>query len=387
VGRRTEQANMDETRRTRAKAWATRNRDGLTIAVISFALAAVWSAFVARIDPIWAVAVLNGAMMLILVLQRASVSASVSRLRDVVIYELGIPWHETLYSSRQRHFVREKRILAQTVVERILPSVIDRVRPSHPDSPILIILDSGTTITPIFEEIMRHGVRSSSGMLPRDKVRLATNNVAGIDVVQRMAQEFLTEEEFTLLGGTPLGTYRATTGPTTLSTLRSQLEMHKKRSIGIVTANWLLVGQEHNMLALCARGRGHADFKKLIVEEVEYLIVVSPLGKIFCIDSVERIGQLMRGREAHRPQDEYQRVSIDRPRERTILVSTRRAIDSRSPLSALSLQLFEKDAGHRGNFTLESPIDPFLPGDDERGIDLPHLWTRKHTRELFHEVK
>jgi hypothetical protein len=332
-------------------------------------------------------------MMILLVLQRASMSETVSRFRDIVINELRIPWYETLYSRREQHFVKEKRLLAKNVVEDVLPRVVDRILQADSGARLRIVLDSGTTITPLFEELVARGVTNTA----REQVssQVITNNLAGIEVVQKQEtgpQRYLTEDNFTLLGGTPLATYRATTGPVTEQALIQLLSEPGFTTIGILTANWLLIGKGHNSLSICAKGRGHLGFKALVAANCEYVFVVAPLGKIFTLDSVEEVDRLMQkyaGSERD-VDDHYNRVMFDeQKRSKTFLVTTKRPADSNSPLCVLSAQVFGLPPRSRTNFTvLENPLtySPSGSRDEVRNIELPHLWTRKCTAILFDEV-
>ncbi|MGQ0767231.1 MAG: hypothetical protein ACT4OZ_16405 [Gemmatimonadota bacterium] len=372
----------------------TRNRNALGTGTVftaaGIAIPLLWTSA----NPIWVVVTLNFAMMALLVLQRSNMSDSITRFRQIVVQELGLPWYETLYTNREQHFVKEKRLLAKTVVEKILPELIDHIHEANGDVPIRIVLDSGTTITPLFNELVVHGVTTTRGQ--KVPAQIITNNLAGIEVVQKQESDApmrLTEDDFTMLGGTPLSTYRATTGSVTELGLATLLAEKGHATIGIITANWLLIGKQHNTLSICAKGRGHKAFKALVAESCDHVLVVSPLGKILTQDSVGEVHRLMQthARGERRSDETYEAVTFDPSRkERTILVTTRRPSDSNSPLRVLSSQLFGLPARNRTNFTLaeRSPgYAPFGSDDEVRNIELPHHWTRRCTDELFDEVE
>jgi hypothetical protein len=332
-------------------------------------------------------------MMLLLVLQRASISDAVSRLRTIVTRDLGLSWYDTLYSRREHHFTAEKRFLARVVVEDVLPKLVDEIDKANSKPQIRIVLDSGTTITPIFDELVSHGLTNTN--LEQVPVEVVTNNLAGIDVIQRQSssgRHHLREPHFTLLGGTPLATYRATTGSVTEDTLDALLADPQYVTIGVLTANWLTIGTGHNTLALWARGRGHRPFKQLVASSCNYVLVVTPLGKIFCLDGFQRAENLMEkhGAPPRGRGESYEPVLLSsEKRARTFLVTTRRPAGSQSPLAALSARLFGLPSESRTNFSIVENRVTFSPqgsADEIRRVELPHLWTRACTDVLFGEV-
>jgi hypothetical protein len=306
-----------------------------------------------------------------------------------------VPWYETLYSRREQHFIKEKHILAQNLVEDVLPRIVDQILLENPHAEIRIILDSGTTITPIFGEMLAHGVADTNRR--QREIEIITNNLAGIEAVQKQAvgsHRHLQERHFTLLGGTPLGTYRATTGDVTETTLKQLLTDETRTRIGIITANWLLCGRAHNVLTLCARGRGHPAFKRLVADLCDYVVIIAPLGKIFALDTIAEVEDLIakHGGGIEAGADRYEPVVVGKTKERkerTLLVTTQRSPETGSPLCYLSQQLQTLPFHLRTNFVMERALEFSPPGskDEIRRTDLPHLWTRKCPDVLFGEVR
>jgi hypothetical protein len=385
---------------TSLKNWATRNRDPLTIGILFFAITSVPPVLAKGGNPLWVVIVLNLAMMGFLLLQRASVGEAITRLRNIVIYDLGLPWSETQYSRRSKHFVEEKELLADCLVDHILPDLLEKIRQEAAHPQVQIILDSGTTITPMFEKLARKGISLPTNA-PSLKIEFFTNNLAGIEELQKLdhlSHKKLSEEDFTLIGGTPLGRYRATTGKYAEEALGAILSNSNQRDngtrvkVGIVTANWLLVGHGHDSISLCARGRGHPEFKKLVIDKCDYLIIVAPLGKVLALDDERRLNDLL-PRESDiqtGEKREYDLIPIEQSRKsKTFLLTSQRPIGSISPLKILSSQIFNQNPAVCKNFILHLSCPEYSPPgstEEVRMAEMPHSWTRKYAKELFGEV-
>lgn len=383
------------TRRGTLRAWAARNRNELTFTVLGILGGAVVSLLLARANPIWIIVLSNLTLIALFLLQRASIDAAIARLRHIVVYDLGVPWLDSQYHSRERHFGEEKRLLARAVVERVLPRLFEQIARTRSNPRFRLILDSGTTITPVFAHLVRRGILKSGG--ERFHPDVYTNNLAGIDELQRLdsiRDQELAEREFTLLGGRPLSRYRATTGPHTNAALQAVFDAPDPDgrpivTVSVLTANWLLVGQGHRTLTLCARGPGHPEFKRIVADHSDYVVVVAPLGKILALDNVDELNELLPRDEAQ-GSDHHRYGAIEIPGElleRTYLLTTRRPEDSKSPLSFLSRSLFDKHPSYRTNFTIDEDWCPeFSPAgsaDDVWAYETPHEWTRRHARRLF----
>jgi hypothetical protein len=384
----------EESSYEKLKTFVTEKRDqfgfGLLFTIASAALGLV----IAGQDPVWIIVLLNFGLIGLFLLQRASVGASMKRLRHIVVYDLGVPWLETQYHKREKHFVDEKHKLAEALVRYTLPRIFDHASKSAKSPTIRLILDSGTTIVPIFEQLVRRGLQNDDG--DAFKPEIYTNNLAGIFEVQKLdylAGRKLTEEDFTLLGGTPLGRYRATTGDLTLRAVEPLFDKtdaagHPVITVGVLTANWLLVGKGHASLALCARGRGHPEFKRVVATSCTHLVIVAPLGKILALSTAPELNVMLPREERRETKFQYEDIPIPVSRlATTYLLTTRRPEESESPLQFLSDSLFRLEHSARENFIIDEDCPGFNPTaaskDELRDIELPHEWTRKHVKKLF----
>ncbi len=297
----------------------------------------------------------------------------------------GFSWIENQYFKRLRHFLDEKKSLARILVNEILPNLIKKICNNSPNlCEINIILDSGTTITPIFPNLIKAGIPTKREV----KFNFFTNNLAGIDEIHKMdtsGKDALTERDFNLIGGQPLNKYRATTGELTQRILEDIWENQKRSnnetiSVGIITANWIIGGVGLESLQICARGTGHFEFKVSIIKNCQYIILVAPLGKILPVSSVDELNVFI--------SDDYRayKIPVDK-RNTTYLLTSYRSTHSISPLLRISDRLKNiKERNKSQNFIFcdENPVfDPINNREEVRLIDLPHDYIRENFKKVY----
>ncbi|UCD76401.1 MAG: hypothetical protein JSV91_05640 [Phycisphaerales bacterium] len=379
-----------------------RNRDQIIVAVIATSVGGAGMAAIGTLlqdrDPRWLLAAVGFLICVVVsssvLIQARLIHRASIRIRDVVVHEFGHPWRETQYHQRAKHFVEEKRRLAEVLVEQELPTLVRGLAATHPNAEIYLILDSGSTITPVFRPLVRAGI----GLEDDDhlNIQVYTNNLAGIEELQKLDQpggRVLQPDQFTLIGGHPLDRYRATTGDETeqfLDALWQRQTAHGANivTVGVLTANWLLYWHDH--ITLCARGRGHPEFKRSVAGGSQHLILIAPLGKILSLSSVDRLNAMMMdaGEAARWSGDQRRYEAIEIPREKTdraILLTSRRPRHSLSPLHSLSNRLFGEKEG-KDNFDLSEfcpEYEPYGSNQEVFNIELPHIWTRDLHTELF----
>jgi len=87
----------------------------------------------------------------------------VSRLWGDVERILG-PHSWNQYQERATHFTVEKQILCDSLIVTYLPQVLKKCYEEHellkgqPPDGVDVIIDSGTTLTPCFSDLKRHGI-------------------------------------------------------------------------------------------------------------------------------------------------------------------------------------------------------------------------------------
>lgn len=308
---------------------------------------------------------------------------------DKIMIDLfGFSWRENQYFSRLQHFVDEKKLLSGILVKKLLPDIVDKICDQNSKiKNIKIILDSGTTITPVFPHLIRTGVPTEKSV----KFSFYTNNLAGIDEIHKLDKSektTLSERDFNLIGGRPLSKYRATTGNITQDFLKSLfLEQQNSKGetiiIGIITANWIIGGTGLQEMQICARGEGHFDFKVMLIENCLYVIVVAPLGKILPLAKVDELNGFISKYE-----QKYQAYKIpENLKNTTYLLTSFRDICSVSPLNRMSDSF--KNVFRRGdnkNFRFYSDTPEFDPKNNIQEsilIDLPHKYIRENFRDIY----
>ena len=297
------------------------------------------------------------------------------------------------YWARLKHFPKEKAKLAEVFVNKTLPKIIKKICKDYEEIETLnIIIDSGTTITPIFKDLVCSGIELSECDI---KYEIYTNNLAGIDEIYNIDPKAckLGDREFNLIGGKPLKTYRATTGASTLDFLqtiwtRQNNEKNKGKiiTLGVLTANWFTCGMGFENLAITAKGEGHFDFKVNVLNNSHYVIMISPLGKLLPIQSENILNELV----SEEPNIEYQSFVI--PQEKannTFLLTSKRPQTTLSPVAGTSLRLkYLVDNKIKTNYVLSEDCPLFDPEGDRYEVivtELPHKYIRDNFQKIFHE--
>ncbi len=315
---------------------------------------------------------------------------------DHIITEyFGYAWQQNKYFKRSHHFIEEKSDLANSVVKELLPCVIQRIDQEHgqANKTIRIILDSGTTITPIFPCLVRYGVSGKAN--DSHNFVFYTNNLAGIDEIHRIPprkKDKFSETDFNLIGGQPLNQYRATTGGFTEGILKDLFDEQDKSkgkiiSIGIITSNWFLCHRSLDKLHICARGRGHLAFKKILVDCCDYIIFVTPLGKLLPMDSIDTFNSVLKNE--HKDSDSSYRefvIPLEK-RDKCYLHTSFRKPYSPSPLRHVSDRLKDiKIENSSENYIFSGFCPAFDPKEDQyqaRRMDLPHDYIQTNFKKIY----
>lgn len=293
------------------------------------------------------------------------------------------------YAEREEHFEKEKILLADIFVDKVLPNTIKKILLEYPNLKMLnLIFDSGTTITPIFPRIMKKGI-----FLEEKKFIIYTNNLAGINEIQKLnpVDCLLKERHFNLIGGQPLSKYRATTGEHTQMFLEAiwenqnkdkelKQENQSKREIitlSVITSNWLLTGEDFKNISICARGEGHFNFKRSVIENSDYLILLAPLGKMLPLNNLTILHDILKDAQ----DKEYEDYTIPTSKkERTYLLTSFRSTDSLSPLCNVSTRFKDIEKNQNGaNYQICKEWPHFEPEGDKFKVtvtELPHQYIR-----------
>ncbi len=322
------------------------------------------------------------------------------RYLEAHLAELFGRYGRTQYVVRLSHFPEEKNLLAEELVRHQLPVTIKqllkdfRAKNNRMPGRIVVLVDSGTTLAPIFPKLRRHGYGFQIPKDIKERIHIYTNSLSGIaafDLEDRTAGE-IPETGIHLLGGNPLDMYRATTGEDTrraMENLRKQYEMDSDVIIGIVTANWILVGPAYDRLILCAKGRGHLEFKEQLVKMADRIIVVAPLGKLLRLNSHEDLNEILRkeGMTAYDSFDIKQKSKEDC--SVSLLTTFRRRRGSLLFYhSSMLARAHDSRAGSKPYYDINPSskslaYDPMLPKEQQWELDVPHDYLRPHADILL----
>jgi len=227
---------------------------------------------------------------------------------------------KTLFGERMGHFYDEKRQLA----EQFLPQLLKRCRKliEEDGKRVTLLIDSGTTLYPIFEQLAEAAVSSRANEETwLDKVQVVTNNLPGIGTLMSQGRRNPNNRfsplavHCLLLPGHPLPVYAAVTGKPAVDALEA-LEREASDDtdyfIALVTGNWIQLRSDPPCPTPLARGTGHVDLKQAFVKFAAETYVVTPLGKIFMDFLLHEINDALELRTTYSDADRqpYEEIKI-----------------------------------------------------------------------------
>src|SRR5262249_18338096 len=134
-------------------------------------------------------------------------------VNQVLIDHFSYASRDNQFLRRRGHYALEKHVLAKVLAHKVLPRIVEKI---CNDVQVLtrlnIIIDSGTTLTPVFPELFASGIPIKKKDV---KLYIYTNSMSGIEEIHKLGHSdsfALTERDISLIGGQPLSKYRATTG-------------------------------------------------------------------------------------------------------------------------------------------------------------------------------
>ena len=215
---------------------------------------------------------------------------------------------KTLFGERVGHFTAEKEQLA----EQFLPLLLERCHHllNSGKRHIYLLIDSGTTLYPLFQQLGRAAVRLRENQQNWiDGVRIVTNNLPGMeslmDVGRRNPNNRYSDLAINcqLLPGVPLPVYSAVTGElatAALADLKAGADTEHDVFIAIVTGNWIRVRRTPPLCPIpLARGTGHREFKQALIDCSDEIYVVGSLGKLFIEQPLEDVNRALDLDEKH----------------------------------------------------------------------------------------
>ncbi len=310
-------------------------------------------------------------------------------------------YSQTLFGDRSGHFYEEKKVIAS----RFVPLLLSRCKHliEERGKKVYLIVDSGTTLKPLFKLIGSSTVQASENKEQWiKKLSIFTNNLPGVQSLMENGRPHPKNRysglaiDCHLLPGVPLPVYSAVTGQETeeaLFNLRKLSEQTKDAIfIGISTGNWIRIRKTPKRCPVpLGRGEGHLTFKQAVLDVSDEMFVISPLGKIFANASNKAVNRLLKlSTQAIDPERKaYDELEVDDNKAGTIKLVTTSRKENRL-LQSLSIYLL-------GQMDLNERIDDKkfvtddigktadiafmcddLPNEDylERNTEFPHIHTR-----------
>lgn len=373
------------------KEFLARNRDQIILSVASIGVSALATILITYLDPEAKALVLItffGMTGLILLLAlffnlRIIFDERFDRVKKILIDYFGFAALTNDYYRRKQHFVIEKQHLAEQLVNLALPRIIDEELGDDTPERINLILEAGTTIAAIFPFLTKETMENTGCA---EKIHIYTNNLAGVVELHRSVtfqRDPFPESHINLLGGTPLYDYQAVTGDTATEAL-DQLagSFEGQKNIGVVTGNWIIGGGGLKTLRIVARGPGHMNVKKKLIEICDYVIVLAPLAKLVRTEHVNFLNEIS---NYHDPYEEYE---IESARKDSVcLLTTMRVEGSTSPLTTSTktlLSIRNNDGGT--NYKVCKCTDYYYIHGNEQEIretEFPHDYVRENLEDLY----
>lgn len=307
----------------------------------------------------------------------------------------GSAWRNTQFYQRKGHYSEEKHELSKILVKNVLPDIIEKItsgkitfgetegESSQNYNRFNFIIDSGSTIAPAFKYLPYLKIPGEE-----NKVMFYTNNIAGVGELHKanIGNPIFNETNFYLLGGNPLSKYMATTEATEKATETNFNQIKKDKqtiNISIMTSNWIMVGDDFEKLVLCAKGRGHTHFKKILLKNSDLIIIVSPLGKLLKISDVRQLNDIVG--------EDYDDIKIENiTQDKVYLLTTFRKSKSISPLRQYSEKFTKRLKGkfhkNKRNYLLHKNSNEFEYHGTEAEViskELPHSYMVKGFDEVY----
>lgn len=195
----------------------------------------------------------------------------------------------SLFSFRLKHFKEEKRRISEYLFTDIIEN-IKCIEENDPNDKYILLLDSGSTIYPVFEVLCNaYFISDNKRKKYFEKIVIITNNVAGANLlteIGRSGDNITANMLFScfVLPGVIEGKYNAVLSEQTASYIpiainhfkENQIEKkeYKTLTIGVVTGNYISLED-----GILTRGDYHDIVKQRIIENSDHLYIASPLGK------------------------------------------------------------------------------------------------------------
>ncbi|MCP3874141.1 MAG: hypothetical protein GY699_13405 [Desulfobacteraceae bacterium] len=195
---------------------------------------------------------------------------------------------DTIYEMRAKHYAEEKEFIALNYIEQLKNRVLsllknDQRLTNKKIKNIKVILDSGTTITNIFDKLGKEAYDNKDHWTKKKNVLFYTNSVRGVLTLFRYRDQSSRYSEIPLncniFPGKILSPYEAIADEETVKSIIN-LKDDKSYVIFITTGNYLIFNTKTPTFIPIARAGFHPYVKAAGMHIADEIHVVAPLGKI-----------------------------------------------------------------------------------------------------------
>lgn len=207
---------------------------------------------------------------------------------DRFMDQTGATYSASVYGDRIGHFYYEKKAIAKNAINEV-----ERIFELDKDTRYCLLIDSGTTLYPVFQEISKRVHLKKE--IWKEKVCIVTNNLPGIQYLIKNAKRDPRDNysevivDCFLIPGKPLAVYAAITGKESVKWVRDIKAFLKDWSNGsdnfkilcFLTGNYVTRTKENGNTVYnpAARGEGHVEIKNEMVNVSDTIFLLSPLTK------------------------------------------------------------------------------------------------------------
>lgn len=206
---------------------------------------------------------------------------------DRFMDQTGATYSASVYGNRIGHFYYEKKVIAKNSID-----AIEQYLSKDDCNKYCLLIDSGTTMYPVFQEITKRLDKFKGEWQKR--ICIVTNNIPGIQYLMKYGKMDVTDNyseiviDCYMIPGKPLSVYAAITGKISEEWLKGLKVFLKDwgkgapvQVINFLTGNYMIKNSDNHKIRYSpvARGEGHVEIKNAMVEVSDIIFMLSPLTK------------------------------------------------------------------------------------------------------------
>jgi len=194
---------------------------------------------------------------------------------------------DTIFELRARHYAEEKECIARNYIkllsERINSIHCGNISNSKGIDNIIVILDSGTTVAQIFDELGKESYSQEEHWSKKPYLQFYTNSIRGVLHLFKFRDHNSRYSEIpfpcNIFPGKILSPFEAIADSATIKSIM-QLTGNNNYIIFITTGNYLICNTKEKIVAPIARAGFHPYVKAAGYYVADEVHLIAPLGKI-----------------------------------------------------------------------------------------------------------